>query len=87
MHYTYDIHDHCLPRSGAYHEIFLMQGDEMAEKTQIMGSTPVEEEPLYGLTYLPRKFKASQGMFYSYFFEDVSVISMQNMLFMSSKCI
>ncbi|CAK9002770.1 unnamed protein product [Durusdinium trenchii] len=58
LHYTYDIHDHCLPRSGAYHEIFLMQGDEMAEKTQIMGSTPVEEEPLYGLTYLPRKFKA-----------------------------
>ena len=34
------------------------RGDEMAEKTQIMGSTPVEEEPLYGLTYLPRKFKA-----------------------------
>ena len=30
----------------------------MAEKVQIMGSTPVEEEPLYGLTYLPRKFKA-----------------------------
>ena len=31
----------------------------MAEKIQIMGSTPVEEEPLYGLTYLPRKFKAT----------------------------
>ncbi|CAE7639731.1 sir1, partial [Symbiodinium pilosum] len=59
LHYTYDIHDHCLPRSGAYHEIFLMQGDEMAEKIQIMGSTPVEEEPLYGLTYLPRKFKVA----------------------------
>ena len=36
----------------------LNTGDEMAEKTQIMGSTPIEEEPLYGLTYLPRKFKA-----------------------------
>jgi len=59
LHWTYSIHDHCLPRSGAYHEIFLMQGDEMAEKTQIMGSTPVEEEPLYGLTYLPRKFKVA----------------------------
>jgi len=59
LHYTYDIHDHCLPRSGAYHEIFLMQGDEMAEKIQVMGSTPVEEEPLYGLTYLPRKFKVA----------------------------
>ncbi|CAE7673399.1 cysI [Symbiodinium necroappetens] len=36
-----------------------MQGAEMAEKIQIMGSTPVEEEPLYGLTYLPRKFKVA----------------------------
>jgi len=59
LEWTYSIHDHCLPRSGAYHEIFLMQGDEMAEKTQIMGSTPVEEEPLYGLTYLPRKYKVA----------------------------
>jgi len=55
--HTYAMHDHCLPRSGAYHEIFLMHGDEMAEKTQVLGSTPVEEEPLYGLTYLPRKYK------------------------------
>jgi len=57
LNYTYAIHDHCLPRTGAYHEIFLMHGDEMAEKTQILGSTPLEEEPLYGLTYLPRKYK------------------------------
>merc|ERR1712151_455493 len=56
---TYAIHDHCLPRSGAYHEIFLMHGEEMAEKTQILGTTPVEEEPLYGLTYLPRKYKVA----------------------------
>eukprot|EP00929_Paragymnodinium_shiwhaense_P122330 TRINITY_DN94_c0_g1_i1.p1 TRINITY_DN94_c0_g1~~TRINITY_DN94_c0_g1_i1.p1 ORF type:complete len:977 (-),score=302.61 TRINITY_DN94_c0_g1_i1:442-3297(-) len=55
--HTYAIHDHCLPRTGAYHEIFIMQGDEMAEKTHVLGSTPVEEEPLYGLTYLPRKYK------------------------------
>eukprot|EP00971_Amphidinium_carterae_P210197 4170310-Amphidinium_carterae.2 len=32
LEYTYAIHDHCLPRSGAYHEIFLMHGEEMAEK-------------------------------------------------------
>mmetsp|Transcript_28863 Transcript_28863/g.72893 ORF Transcript_28863/g.72893 Transcript_28863/m.72893 type:complete len:956 (+) Transcript_28863:574-3441(+) len=57
--YTYAMHDHCLPRSGAYHEIFLMQGEEMAEKVQILGSTPLEEEPLYGLTYLPRKYKVA----------------------------
>lgn len=57
--YTYAIHDHCLPRSGAYHEIFLVHGNDMDEKTQILGSTPVEEEPLYGLTYLPRKYKVA----------------------------
>merc|ERR1719277_766452 len=57
--HTYAIHDHCLPRTGAYHEIFLMHGDEMAEKTQILGSTPLEEEPLYGKTYLPRKYKVA----------------------------
>ena len=56
---TYETHDHCLPRTGAYHEIFLMDGPEMAEKTQILGSTPVEEEPIYGLTYIPRKFKVA----------------------------
>merc|ERR550514_2153846 len=39
---TYAIHDHCLPRSGAYHEIFLMSGKEMEEKHQVMGSTPLE---------------------------------------------
>jgi len=59
MGYTYAIHDHCLPRTGAYHEIFLMHGEEMAEKSQVLGSTPVEEEPLYGMTYLPRKFKVA----------------------------
>jgi len=57
--YTYAMHDHCLPRTGAYHEIFLMHGEEMAEKTQILGTTPLEEEPLYGLTYLPRKYKVA----------------------------
>merc|ERR1711972_1278395 len=57
--YTYAMHDHCLPRSGAYHEIFLMKGPEMAEKNLLFGSTPLEEEPLYGLTYLPRKYKVA----------------------------
>mmetsp|Transcript_92353 Transcript_92353/g.270333 ORF Transcript_92353/g.270333 Transcript_92353/m.270333 type:complete len:950 (+) Transcript_92353:70-2919(+) len=59
MGHTYAIHDHCLPRTGAYHEIFLMHGEEMAEKCQVLGSTPIEEEPLYGKTYLPRKFKVA----------------------------
>jgi sulfite reductase (NADPH) hemoprotein beta-component len=57
--YTYEIHDHCLPRTGGYHEVYIMQGPEMAEKCQVLGSTPLEEEPLYGKTYLPRKYKVS----------------------------
>mmetsp|Transcript_40279 Transcript_40279/g.112911 ORF Transcript_40279/g.112911 Transcript_40279/m.112911 type:complete len:949 (+) Transcript_40279:100-2946(+) len=55
----YASHDHCLPRSGAYHEIFLVHGAEYEEKCQVMGSTPLEEEALYGLTYLPRKYKVA----------------------------
>jgi sulfite reductase (NADPH) hemoprotein beta-component len=42
--------EHLLPRSRAYHEIFL-DGERVA-------GTP-EVEPLYGDTYLPRKFKAA----------------------------
>ncbi len=38
-----------LPKSGAYHEIWL-DGEKLVD-------TAVEEEPQYGATYLPRKFK------------------------------
>ena len=41
--------DSLLPRTRAWHEIWL--GEEL-----VAGGEP-EEEPLYGLTYLPRKFK------------------------------
>ena len=41
--------DHTLPKTRAYHEIWL--DDEL-----VAGGEP-EEEPLYGPTYLPRKFK------------------------------
>jgi sulfite reductase (NADPH) hemoprotein beta-component len=57
--YTYEIHDHCLPRTGGYHEVYIMDGPEMKEKCQVLGSSPVEEEPLYGKTYLPRKYKVA----------------------------
>ncbi|HYW04636.1 MAG TPA: assimilatory sulfite reductase (NADPH) hemoprotein subunit [Gammaproteobacteria bacterium] len=43
------VSDHLLPRTGAYHEIWLDR--ERAIDTR------EEEEPLYGRTYLPRKFK------------------------------
>ena len=41
---------HLKPRTSAYHEIWL-------DKKKVGGS--VNEEPLYGETYLPRKFKVA----------------------------
>lgn len=40
--------DHFLPRTGAYHEIWL-DGEKITPDQ--------DEEPIYGTTYLPRKFK------------------------------
>lgn len=48
------ISDHLLPRSRAYHEIWL---DEAEGKTLVAGGEAEEIEPLYGKHYLPRKFK------------------------------
>lgn len=49
------ISDHLLPATSAYHEIWLK--DENDKKTQIAGDAVQDYEPLYGPTYLPRKFK------------------------------
>ncbi len=46
---TKAIADHLLPRTRAYHEIWV--GDDL-----VAGGEP-ESEPIYGATYLPRKFK------------------------------
>ncbi|MED6314459.1 MAG: NADPH-dependent assimilatory sulfite reductase hemoprotein subunit [Verrucomicrobiota bacterium] len=46
---------HLTPATGAYHEIWL--DDENGEKQKITLDTDPEEEPIYGKTYLPRKFK------------------------------
>ncbi len=46
---------HLTPATGAYHEIWL--DDENGEKKKITLDTDPEEEPIYGKTYLPRKFK------------------------------
>ena len=43
------ISDHLLPRSRAYHELWI-------DDTLVGGGEP-EVEPIYGKTYLPRKFK------------------------------
>lgn len=42
--------DRLLPRTRAYHELWV-------EDRLVAGGEPEDEEPLYGKTYLPRKFK------------------------------
>lgn len=44
-----EISEHLLPQGGAYHEIFL-DGEKVV-------TSETELEPIYGKTYLPRKFK------------------------------
>lgn len=48
-----NVNDHLTPRTTAYHEIWLNDGDG-GQKTMVADS-----EPIYGPTYLPRKFKMS----------------------------
>src|SRR5688500_12732461 len=48
------VSEHLLPRTGAYHEIWL-DGEKVEDHS---GAAPAgEEEPIYGRHYLPRKFK------------------------------
>ncbi|RDW74499.1 sulfite reductase (NADPH) subunit beta [Aspergillus mulundensis] len=49
------ISDHLLPATTAYHEIWLKDEDD--KKVQVAGDAVVDHEPMYGPTYLPRKFK------------------------------
>ncbi|KAL1981076.1 hypothetical protein VTN96DRAFT_3101 [Rasamsonia emersonii] len=49
------ISDHLLPSTTAYHEIWLKDDDD--NKVQVAGNAVQDHEPLYGPTYLPRKFK------------------------------
>ena len=51
------ISSHLLPSTTAYHEIWLKDNDDAEKKTQVAGNAIVDHEPLYGPTYLPRKFK------------------------------
>ena len=46
---------HLTPATQAYHEIWLT--DENGEKENVTPSPESEAEPIYGKTYLPRKFK------------------------------
>lgn len=49
------ISDHLLPATTAYHEIWLK--DENDKNVQVAGDAVQDFEPMYGPTYLPRKFK------------------------------
>ena len=48
-----DFSRHLLPRTGAYHEIWL-DGEKVEDASRPAGAS---EEPIYGVHYLPRKFK------------------------------
>jgi sulfite reductase (ferredoxin) len=59
---------HFKPRSGAYCEMWVTDS-ESGEKTQVIGGPPTQAgynaeglEPIYGKTYLPRKFKMGVGL-------------------------
>ncbi len=56
------IAEHLCPRTSAYHEIWLT--DEVTGEKQLAGggSNGHEVEPIYGRTYLPRKFKTAIGL-------------------------
>lgn len=54
-HISAKISDHLLPSTTAYHEIWLKDDNE--KQTKVAGDAVVDQEPLYGPTYLPRKFK------------------------------
>jgi sulfite reductase (NADPH) hemoprotein beta-component len=53
LHLARALSAHLLPRTGAYHEIWL----DGAKVTDTSGAAAANEEPLYGRHYLPRKFK------------------------------
>lgn len=53
------ISDHLLPRSRAYHEVWLTDPDSGEKHLAGGGAEGHEIEPLYGPNYLPRKFKTA----------------------------
>ena len=51
------IAEHLKPRTTAYYEIWLT--DENGDKTNVAEGFQPVDEPIYGFTYLPRKFKTA----------------------------
>ncbi|KAL8728171.1 MAG: hypothetical protein Q9166_005565 [cf. Caloplaca sp. 2 TL-2023] len=56
-HVSARVSDHLLPSTTAYHEIWLKDDDSDGKQTKVAGDAIVDKEPMYGPTYLPRKFK------------------------------
>lgn len=54
---TEALKDHLAPRTSAYYELWV-RDDDTGEETLAGGGKP-DEEPIYGPTYLPRKFKVA----------------------------
>ena len=57
---TDQLTDHLSPQTTAYHEIWLQDGEE--KNLVAGGSAGHEVEPIYGKTYMPRKFKAAVAL-------------------------
>src|SRR6478752_145569 len=53
---------HLCPRTTAYHELWITDPDSGEETLVGGGSNGHEVEPIYGPTYLPRKFKTAVGL-------------------------
>ena len=54
--------EHLCPRTTAYHELWLTELESDERQMVGGGSAGHEIEPLYGATYLPRKFKTGIGL-------------------------
>jgi sulfite reductase (ferredoxin) len=51
---------HLCPRTKAYHELWV--SDPATGESRLVGGGEPEDEPIYGPTYLPRKFKTAVGL-------------------------
>jgi len=54
--------EHLCPRTTAYHELWLRDSETGEETLHGGGQNGHEVEPIYGPTYLPRKFKTAIGL-------------------------
>lgn len=60
--FTDDLVEALAPRTPAYHELWVMDPDSDARILVGGGKPELVEEPLYGPTYLPRKFKTGVAL-------------------------